>query len=65
MSKNEPDLPELNALISEKLSAFPPGVMKLATKALQLSDQLPEQAVVEALMGHVREIARQQGGRQR
>ena len=63
MNKTEQDLPDVNKRIIEKLQKnFPTGVSELAIKAIQLAEQRSVQAVVEELLGHVRQIARKQGG---
>ena len=59
MSKFDQTLPpEVNQLIINKLKSYPPVVAELAIKAIQLSENLPEATVLEALQGAVRDIAR-------
>jgi len=63
MSKsNSTMLPDVNQLIIERLQSYPEAVAELAVKAVQLSENLPEATVFEALQGLVRESARKHGG---
>lgn len=53
----------VNQLIVQKLkSSFPEDIAGLAIEAVQLSENLPEDSVFEALLGLVRKAAREQGG---
>ena len=62
MNKTDPELPDVNSLITEKLRAFPPDIADLAIEAIKLSEHLPEEAVAEILSTRLREIVRRQGG---
>jgi len=64
MSKDRPIIPpDVNRLIIDKLrSSYPDDVAELAIRAVQLSENLPETSVFEALQGLVREAARKRGG---
>lgn len=63
MSKADPTiLPDVNQLIIEKLRSYPDDVSELAVKAIQLSEDLPEATVFEALQGLIRDAARKTGG---
>ena len=55
-------VPDVNQLIMEKLQSYPNAVSELAIKAIQLSEDLPEATVFEALQGLVRDAARKHGG---
>jgi hypothetical protein len=50
--------PEVNQMIIKKLRSYPDSVSELAIKAIQLSENLPEATVFEALQGMVRDLAR-------
>lgn len=54
-------LPDVNELIIEKLKQYSPAVSEMAIKAIQLSEELPEATVYEALQGFVRDLARRNG----
>ena len=63
MSKTDPIiLPDVNRLIVERLQSYPAAVAELAVRAVQLSENLPEASVFEALQGLVRDLARKHGG---
>ena len=63
MSKSDQTvLPDVNALILEKLQLYPPAISEMAIKAIQLSEDLPEATVFEALQSFVREVVRRHGG---
>ena len=63
MSKpDQTALPDVNTLIVEKLKLYPPAISEMAIKAIQLSEDLPEATVFEALQGFVRQVARKHGG---
>lgn len=63
MSKTDPTvLPDVNQLIMERLRSYPAAVAELATRAVQLSENLPEATVFEALQGLVRDAVRKHGG---
>lgn len=63
MSKtDETILPDVNELIIEKLKLYPPAISEMAIKAIQLSEDLPEATVFEALQNYVREVVRKHGG---
>lgn len=62
MSKSDTNLPDVNALLKEKLRAFPGDVAELAMMAVQLSEQHTENTVIQMLQGHIRETSRKQGG---
>lgn len=53
----------INELILEKLRRYSPSVAELGTRAIQLSESLPEATVVETLQTTVREVIAQEGGR--
>jgi len=55
-------LPDVNALIIEKLNTYPADVRELAIQAIRLSESYPETAVAEQLQTIVRKLARQQEG---
>lgn len=58
----KPLLPNVNALIIEKLNTYPPDVRELALQAIRLSESYAETAVAEQLQTIVRKLARQLGG---
>ena len=63
MSKNDQAvLPDINALIIEKLKLYPPAISEMAIKSIQLSEDLPEATVFETLQTFVRDVARRHGG---
>jgi len=47
---------EINELIVEKLKAYPPDVQKIATKAIELSENQPEITVRERIEAEIRQI---------
>ena len=49
---------DINALIRDKLEKYPENVRKLAAKALEFSESLPDQIVADQLKGEVRKIVR-------
>ena len=53
-------LPDVNALIIEKLNTYPIDVRELAIQAIRLSESYPETAVAEQLQTIVRKLAKQQ-----
>ena len=55
-------LPDVNALIIEKLKAYPADVCELAIQAISLSESYAETAVAEQLQSIVRKLAKQHGG---
>jgi hypothetical protein len=58
----KPLLPDVNALIIEKLNTYPTDVRELAIQAIRLSESFPEASVAEQLQTIVRKLARQQEG---
>lgn len=58
----KPLLPDVNALIIEKLKTYPADVCELAIQAIRLSESYPETSVAEQLQSIVRKLARQQEG---
>lgn len=63
MSKNSKTvLSQVNALIIEKLNAYPMEVRELAIHAIKLSESYPEAAVSDQLQAIVRKLAKQQEG---
>lgn len=55
-------LPDVNALIIEKLNAYPDDVRELAVQAIRLSESNAEVAVADQLQAVVRRLAKQQEG---
>ena len=56
-------LPDVNALIMEKLNAYSDDVRELAIQAIRLSEaHHPESAVADQLQSIVRRLAKQQEG---
>lgn len=55
-------LPDVNALIIEKLNTYPADVRELAIQAIRLSESYPETAVAEQLQAIVRKLSKQQEG---
>jgi len=54
---------DVNALIMEKLNAYPDDVRELAIQAIRLSEaRHPESAVADQLQSIVRRLAKQQEG---
>lgn len=63
MSKIDPIVrPDVNELIIEKLGMYPPDISELAIKAIQLSENLPEATVSEALQSYIREVTKKHRG---
>lgn len=52
---------DVNELILNKLKEYPPSVLELASKALELAQSFPEQSVAEQLKSVVRQIAKRGG----
>lgn len=63
---NEKNLiPDVNALIIEKLANYPDDVRELALQAIRLSEAYPEAAVADQLQSVVRKLSKaQEGGSQ-
>ena len=59
MSNNKTLLPDVNALIIEKLATYPENVRDLAFQAIRLSETYPEVAVAEQLQSVLRKLSRQ------
>jgi len=59
MSNNKTLLPDVNALIIEKLATYPENVRELAFQAIRLSETYPEVAVAEQLQSVLRKLSRQ------
>lgn len=55
-------LPQVNALIIDKLSDCREDVRELATQAVRLAGSHSESAIVEALLGCINKLAKQQPG---
>lgn len=53
---------EINALIARRLADYPDDIRELATRAIQLSEDYPEQAVAEQLQSIVRQLILKQSG---
>ena len=53
---NQNQLPDVNALLLEKLASFPIEVRSLALKAIQLSESFPEVAVADQLQAIIRKL---------
>jgi hypothetical protein len=52
-------LPDVNALIEDKLASYPDNVRELALKAIQLAEsQQPEAAIADQLQTVVRRLAK-------
>jgi hypothetical protein len=57
----KPFLPDVNALIIEKLKAYPVDVRELAIQAIRLSEaHHPESAVADQLQAIIRKLTKQQ-----
>lgn len=52
---------EVNELIIKKLNKYPPSIFKLAKRAIELAESLPELSVPEQLKSVVRQIVREEG----
>lgn len=61
-SANKASFADVNALIIEKLAAYPDEVRELAIQAIRLSESYPEAAVADQLQAVVRKLAKQQEG---
>lgn len=46
-------------LIRDKLNKYPPDIQALATRALEISESMPESSVAEQLKGVVRQIIKE------
>lgn len=62
MTNDKSRLPDVNALIIEKLNTYPDDVRELAIQAIRLSESFPEAAVAEQLQSVVRKLAKQVEG---
>lgn len=62
MTKDKSLLPDVNALIMEKLANYPTDVQELAFQAIRLSEQFPESSVAEQLHAVVRRLSKQTEG---
>jgi hypothetical protein len=62
MSNEKSLLPDVNALIVEKLANYPDDVRELAFQAIRLSETYPEVAVADQLQTVVRRLSRQPEG---
>lgn len=63
MTNDKTLLPDVNALIIEKLNTYPDDVRELAIQAIRLSESYPEVAVAEQLQSVVRKLAKQEDGK--
>ena len=55
-------LPQVNAHIIEKLSAYPEDVREVATQAVRLAESYAESTIVEMLDATIRKLAKQLHG---
>jgi len=55
-------LPDVNALIVEKLANYPDDVRELAMQAIRLAETYPEIAVADQLQSVVRKLTKQSEG---
>lgn len=62
MTNDKTLLPDINALIIEKLTAYPEDVRELAFQAIRLSETYTEVAVADQLQSVVRKLSKQQEG---
>lgn len=63
MNKNDLTIfQNINQRIVDGLQSYPTDVTELAIKAVQLSEKMPMNDVLEALRGQVRTIVRKHGG---
>ena len=62
MTNDKTILPDVNALIIEKLNTYPADVRELAIQAIRLSETYPEAAVADQLQSIVRKLAKQEEG---
>ncbi len=51
----------ISPIIEERLKSYPEDVVQLATKAIELSDNMRTEAVVEALHQFIRQVVRNRG----
>ncbi|EKD55840.1 MAG: hypothetical protein ACD_59C00024G0005 [uncultured bacterium] len=58
MSDDKYTTPNVNALIIEKLNAYPKAVRELAIQAIKLSEQYSEAAVADQLQTILRKLAK-------
>lgn len=63
MTNDKTILPNVNALIIEKLKAYSDDVRELAIQAIRLSELYPEAAVADQLQSVVRKLAKQEEGK--
>jgi len=65
MTSEKTLLPDVNALIIEKLANYPDDVRELALQAIRLSEAYPEVAVADQLQSVVRKLSKHtEGGSQ-
>lgn len=63
MTSDKSLLPDVNALIEDKLASYPENVRELALKAIQLAEsQQPEAAIADQLQTVVRRLAKPSEG---
>ena len=62
MTKYKSLLPDVNALIVQKLENYPADVRELAFQAIRLSESYPESSVAEQLQAIVRKLSKQAEG---
>lgn len=62
MTNDKTILPDVNALIIEKLNTYPDDVRELAIQAIRLSESYLEAAVADQLQSVVRKLAKQEEG---
>lgn len=62
MTSDKTILPDVNALIIEKLNTYPADVRQLAIQAIRLSESYQEAAVADQLQSVVRKLAKQEEG---
>lgn len=55
-------LPDVNALIVEKLANYPDDVRDLAMQAIRFAETYPENAVADQLQSVVRKLTKQSEG---
>lgn len=62
MTNDKTLLPDVNALIIDKLASYPENVRELAFQAIRLSEAFPEGAVAEQLQSVVKKLSKRQEG---
>lgn len=61
MSIDKSLLPEINDLITNKLSVYPENTRDLAIQAIRLSETYPEASVAEQLQTVIKKMCRENG----